>query len=483
VTARPNILWLMGDEFRTDSLSCYGTPFPQVVTPNIDRIANAGVRFTNTFCNSPICVPSRTSQMTANPPERTGVYGNEGAWTSYRYGGEPLTFPEHFARHGYRTNNIGKTHLPKALKPWQVDDHVGADMATFFKDVDPETKKRNAIVTPGLKAPIGGTFPGPVEFPGNKLTRRAVKWLREEASAETPFLARISYLQPHSPVMPPAPYDRRYADLPWPSTLDTADPGCNFARRFAEVVQASALSPDQIVRVHSDYYGLVAWLDAQVGVILDALEAAGLSENTIVVLEADHGVSLGERGRLQKHTFFPEVHRVPMIVSWPGRLAPGQVRADLSELMDLARTLCGLAGIPAVPSFGGRDLFRDPAPKIVFSTIGYGGAESYALPVQVSGRWFDGGGWPRRVCARTARYRLDITTRCDGKPVPPDEEDEYLADLAIDPLEEVNRAADPGYAAVRADLRDAILRHVCDALEPSYIPQFSDAERGFKEVG
>lgn len=163
MNTRPNILWIMGDEFRTDSLSCYGSPHPRVVTPNIDKLAESGVLFTNTYCNSPICVPSRTSQMTANPPERTGVYGNEGAWASYSYNGERTTFPQHFARHGYKTINLGKTHLPVELKPWDVDDHIGADMATFFKGVDQDKKKENAVLTPGLKAPIGGTFPGPVD--------------------------------------------------------------------------------------------------------------------------------------------------------------------------------------------------------------------------------------------------------------------------------------------------------------------------------
>lgn len=282
--------------------------------------------------------------------------------------------------------------------------------------------------------------------------------------------------------MPPQPYDDVYRDLDWPSDIGDDEPGSLFERRFVEVVQARALSPAHMRRVRSDYYGLVSWLDDQVGAILEALEISGLRDNTIVILEADHGVSLGERGRLQKHTFFPEVHKVPMIISWTRGLKPGQVRADLSELMDLARTLCGLAQIPPAASFAGRDLFNDPPPEYVFSTIGYGTAESYALPVQVAGRWFDDGGWPRRVCVRSSRYRLDMTTRRNGMPVVREDEDPYLVDLVTDPFECVNRAYDPAYGDTLATLRNAILEHVRDAVEPLHVPQFSDQERGWKAV-
>lgn len=474
MSMRPNILWIMGDEFRTDALSCYGTPHPAIATPHIDRIASAGVRFDNCFCNSPICVPSRTSEMTANPPEVTGVYGNEGSWTSYPYERDLITFPEHFARNGYRTLNFGKTHLPVALRPWQSDDHVGADLGGFFDGVEDDGGQ---ILTPTLKAAIGGTFPGPVEFPGNKLTRTAAAWLRSEAAAEQPFLARVSYLQPHSPVMPPAPYDALYRDLDWPRSIAGGPPESAFEQSFVDVMQAAALSPDALARVRSDYYGLVKWLDDQVGTILAALEASGLAERTIIVLEADHGVSLAERGRLQKHTFFPEVHRIPRLIAWPGQLQ-SQARADLCESLDLARTLCGLAGIVPAQSFQGRDLFRDPPPDAVFSTVGYGTRDSYALPNQVVGRWPDGSGWPRRSCIRTARYRLDMTVRQDGAPVPPEKEDPFLADLALDPLEDRNRAADPAYSTVLADLRAKLLAHVADSYEPAFVPIFSAAGRG-----
>src|SRR5690606_24500701 len=106
--------------------------------------------------------------------------GNEGSWVSFPYDRDLVTFPEHFARSGYRTLNFGKTHLPVALRPWQVDDHTGADLKSFYDGTDPELRD-DEVYTPILKAAIGGTFKGPVEFPGNLVTRRAVEWLRSKA--------------------------------------------------------------------------------------------------------------------------------------------------------------------------------------------------------------------------------------------------------------------------------------------------------------
>jgi choline-sulfatase len=475
---RPNIVWIMGDEFRTDALSCYGTPFPEVVTPNMDRIAAAGVRFEHCYCNSPICVPSRTSFMTATLPEENGVFGNEGSWASFPYDRDFVTIPEHLARAGYRTVNFGKTHLPVALHPWQIDEHDGADLGRFYDGTDPALR-RDEVYTPTLKAAIGGTFRGPAGFPGERVTRNAVRWLREEAGGSAPFLLGVGYLQPHSPVVPPLSHAGIYDGLPWPDDIGAGEPGSDYERRFVEALRADALAPAERRRVQADYHALVRWLDDQVGAVLDAIEASGLAEDTIVVLEADHGVSLGERGRLQKHTFFPEVHRVPRLVAWPGRLPEGQVRGDLAQSLDLARTLCGLAGIAPAESFGGRDLFApEPPPEMVFASIGFGERESYALPNQVVGNWSDGTGWPRRACVRTARFRLDMTVRRNGRPVGPDEEDPYLADLAVDPLEAVNRADDPLYAAVLESLRQALREQAATAHEPASVPVYSEVERG-----
>jgi choline-sulfatase len=110
--------------------------------------------------------------------------------------------------------------------------------------------------------------------------------------------------------------------------------------------------------------------------------------------------------------------------------------------------------------------------------VGYGEANSYALPNQVVGTWSDGTGWPRRACIRSARYRLDMTVRRNGGPVPEDEEDPYLADLALDPDEAINRIGNVHYAEIASRLRRLLREHCRGRYEPPFVPSYSDAGRG-----
>ena len=113
----PNILWIMADELRPSALGCYGESWASVWTPNIDRIAAEGVMFGHNFCNSPACVPSRISMLTGAAPERTGIYSNEGAWTSFPVPVRLKTFPEHFAANGFAVASVGKSHHSQAYTP------------------------------------------------------------------------------------------------------------------------------------------------------------------------------------------------------------------------------------------------------------------------------------------------------------------------------------------------------------------------------
>ena len=128
----PNVIWIYCDELRTDALGCYGNPYVQPQTPNIDALAASGVQFDNCFCNSPVCVASRTSILTGLYPEDTGVYHNEAYWPGYRFDNPPQTFPQVFAQNGYTTANFGKVHVPKSLNPWMYSCEEGSGMREFF---------------------------------------------------------------------------------------------------------------------------------------------------------------------------------------------------------------------------------------------------------------------------------------------------------------------------------------------------------------
>jgi arylsulfatase A-like enzyme len=461
----PNILWLYCDELRADALGCYPTPGGlRPRTPAVDALAAGGVLFDRCYTNSPVCVPSRTAALTGLLPERTGVYHNEAAAPGFPVPEGLLTFPEVLAAAGYATASIGKEHIPLALAPWQLDDHAGAGMRDPLDGCDEESLVR----TPGMRFVVGGSHPDEGYRP-DEVARRAIAWMR---AASRPFLLRASFLQPHTPVVPPRRWADRFSPGDQPGhDLDPVEPGSRFERRFGELNGGREMPEDLLRRAQADYLALVAWVDEQVGLLLDALGDLGLAENTIVVLTSDHGAHLGEGGAFGKHTFAPQSHRVPLIVRAPGRLAPGR-RDDLAQSLDLGRTLFGLAGIPAPEQFGGRDLTSEPAPTHVLSTIGYGGPEARAFPNRDEGTWYGGRGWPRRSCIRTVRHRLDATVRIDGATAGPDDEDVFLADSLTDPLELRNLADDPAHAQVRDALLADLRAHARSAVEVplAYLP-------------
>jgi choline-sulfatase len=459
----PDIIWIYCDELRTDALGCYGNPWTRMQTPHLDALAARGQRYANCFCSSPLCVPSRVAVLTGLPPEETGVYANEGAWPRYRLEREVTTFPEVFAAAGYRTADFGKQHLCPGMDPWQERCPDGADQGGLVRLLKEEG--RGAFAPPGLRTPISGVIPREIPYPPEQLTERALAWL-DAAPADRPYLVRLSYLQPHTPVCPPEPYDRLYDPECFPGSREEAGQAPALERRFAEVIRGRALTPEQVRLAQAHYYGLVAWVDAQVGRVVELLRRRGRLANTVILFTADHGASLGEGGCYAKHTFAPQVHRVPLLLAGPG-VEPTAARPDLADSLDVARTLFGLAGVAAPASFRGRDLLQDPAPEAVYSTIGYGFAESRAFPNLDTGELATHAGWPRRSCVRTDRYRYDRNVRLEGRPpATPAERDAFLCDWQADPEERHNLLDRPACAAVRQRLEALLCAHIAGAEEP-----------------
>ncbi|MBV7336805.1 sulfatase-like hydrolase/transferase [Chloroflexi bacterium TSY] len=463
----PNVLWIYCDELRTDALGCYGNPYTDIQTPHIDSIAERGVRFDNCFCNSPVCVASRAAILTGLYPHQTGIYHNEAVWPNYQFAQQ---FPEGFqtipsvlAENGYQTANFGKVHVPKALQHWGHSNPVGSGMQEFFQEIDPATLQM--IRPPGIPTVVGGIYPGDRPYPPTQVTDNTIEWidLRDE-----PWLARVSYLQPHTPVFPPPPHDTQYLKANFPDHAELNPALSQFEQRFAEIIGTHKMSGRDLFLAHVYYYGLVAWIDEQVGRLLDYLRRHGQLERTIIIFESDHGASLGEWGRFQKQTFAPESHRVPRLISWAGTLAGGQTREDISESLDLARTLFSLLELETPTQFNGRDLFNDSAPEAVYASIGYGFSDSRSFPNLGVGDYGDEHGWPRRACIRTERYRLDKNVRLDGEAVDAAHEDVFLTDVLADPSESQNLAANPTLANVVIRLSGLLDTHLDGAVE---VPQ------------
>jgi choline-sulfatase len=228
------------------------------------------------------------------------------------------------------------------------------------------------------------------------------------------------------------------------------------------------MAPEKLRAARLCYYAQVAWIDTQVGLVLKELEHRGRSEKTIIVFGSDHGNPLGDNGGFGKHTFTPTVHRVPLILSWPGILPEGEVRGDICDSLDIGRTLMELVGISVPAQFRGRDLFADPEPEAIYSTIGFGQPDSRLAPNGGIGEWSGNHGWPRRSCIRTDRYRFEKNVLLDNHRSPPEEEDPFLVDLGKDEREFNNLAADPEYADVVCQLSAMLDAHCRDSVEISH---------------
>ncbi len=465
--AKPDIVWIYCDELRTDALGCYGHPRLKLHTPNLDRLAAGGVRFTNNFCNSPVCVSSRCCLLTGRYPEETGVYNNEGAWKNFRLPSLPRTFPAVMGAAGYGTANFGKIHVARGMYPGETPgyeifrhhDGRGGDMG-FWQHLGEEAV--GLIRSPSGRGMNGGIFPEDVPYPPDAVTENALQWIDR---AESPFLARISLLQPHTPVLPPARYVRLFEGQ-YPGLPSFPFEGLSaFERRVAEVHGLDKMPPEKLRAARLHYYALVSWVDDQVGRVMSYLAENNRLERTLVVFGADHGTPVGDTGAFEKHTFAPCVHRVPLLFSWPWTLKAGQVRDDLCDSLDIGKTLCGLAGISLPDEFKGRNLFADPPPDRIFSTIGFGQPESRMGPNGGRGEWYGGLGWPRRSCVRTSRYRLDKNMLIDHRLPTSEEEDLFLADVRQDPFERTNLAAIREYTSIAQELSHALDRHAEGAVE------------------
>ncbi len=457
MTMQPNILWIQTDEQRPDSLGCYGSDWAR--TPNIDALAASGTIFERAFCQSPVCVPSRTSQLAGRYPQECNTLNNALANCPLQDVAPGITFfPQIFRDAGYETVSLGKWHTPHN-PTWERTELMGLDRryAGFFGLADGyDEDEYHVIKRPGGTSVIlAGTYPVRAGNPGEVLTDKAIEFLQDR-STDRPFLLRVSFNWPHTPVLPPPPFQDTYAPDEIPiryfdeqayNTRSARD------RARADTQRVRELSRDQIRQVWKDYMGLVAYVDYEVGRLLDVLTAAGSRENTIVMFSADHGKLLGEWGATEKGVFDDQVWRVPFIWSWPGHIAAGERRRDLCEIMDTARTLLALAGLDCTPpDCRGRNLFADPAPAAVFGQIGYPNVNARVLQHEKVRPGPLKPGQAMRIAVRTDRYRMDIDWMRDGKRVPFEQADGNLFDLGTDPLERHNLWNDPGATDIAKEL-------------------------------
>jgi len=443
---QPNILWIHTDEQRADSLGCYGSAWAK--TPNFDSLAEQGTLFKNAFCQSPVCMPSRTSQLTATYPLENGGLNNNHAYFDFRQELKP--FPLVFEEAGYHTASFGKHHTHRGrvwgtakgiLATNQHIDHFG--LLGERKDADYGVMKSPSE----LPLVIGGTYPDGIENCAQQCVDEGIKFIGNNQQSGAPFLLRLSIEWPHTPVITPRPFDTLYDENTLPVRYYDQNAIKNSSRY--DLKKAAFEKMDQLtdaqLRSHWRYYmGLVAYVDHEVGRMLAFLDENQLRENTIIVFSSDHGRMLGQKGFLDKGNFDTPAFQVPYIWSWPGYIPEGKREAGLAEMLDMPRTLLKLCGLKdKIPdTYRGRDLFADAPPEMIFAQI-----KATDEPAQRN---------IFRYAARMADWRMDIDFPIDGRELTEDEMDGNLYDLQADPLEYNNLFRDLAYIHIRNQLLQAI---------------------------
>lgn len=455
--SKPNVLLICVDDLKP-LLGCYGDK--GVKSPNIDRLAARGVVFEQAFCNQAVCSPSRNALLTGLRPQSLGIYELS---TNFRKSvPEAVTLPQHFKANGYRAEGLGKIfHVGHGNvndeASWSVPHFTPKTISYALKENDlPQSTREQALFenkTEAWKLPRGAPTES-ADVPDNRYgdgmiaDEAIVRLAAAKQKPDEPFFLAVGFLKPHLPFVAP----KKYWDLYDPASfklpaLQTAPIGApEFApstwgelRQYRDMPEKGPVTQEQAIHLIHGYHAATSYMDAQLGKVLDALDANGLAANTIIVFWGDHGWHLGDHGMWCKHTNYEQAAHIPLIVAAPGA-APARTRA-LVESCDIYPTLAELTQLPAPPQGDGRSfasVLKDPATSV----------RDHAIHVYPRG-----GGLIGRAI-RTERHRL-VEWKKPGDA--PETAILELYDYAADPEETKNLAAEQ--PEVVAGLRKLLATH------------------------
>jgi len=451
----PNLLILMADQLTPRVLKAYGGQVAR--TPNIDVLAKEGVVFDSFYCNSPLCAPSRFSFMAGQLPSQIGAYDNAAEFPA-----QIPTFAHYLRSAGYQTALSGKMHFCGPDQLHGFEERLTTDI--YPSDFGWTPDWRNFDVRPAWYHTMDSvtqagfcTRTNQIDFDDEVVTAARQKLFDiARGKDKRPFCLVVSMTHPHDPYVVPSAYWNRYrdAEIDMPRVADLAGPAAGglglaaegadgrelassedpHSRRLRHVIGLDLSKPTQLqVRAaRRAYYGAVSYVDDQIGALVSTLEQAQLDRNTVIVVLADHGDMLGERGLWYKMNFFEPACRIPLIVHAPGRFSPRRV-AGSASLLDLLPTFAALANNGTEPEYaapiGGRNLL----PAI----------EGREVRDEVIGEYLAEGAIAPIVMIRRGRYKFVHS------PADPDQ----LYDLTADPDELVNLAGRSSHAAAVAEFR------------------------------
>lgn len=461
---RPNILFIFTDDHATHSMSCYGSKINK--TPNLDRIANEGMLFENTFCTNSICGPSRAVILTGKHSHLNGFLQN-----GNKFDCSQQIFPRLLQGAGYQTAIVGKWHLghggnsdPQGFDYWEVLQGQGP----YYNP--PMIKNGEKVKHVGYTTDI--------------ITDLALDWLKAKRDAEKPFMLMFQHKAPHRNWQPSPKHLTMYDDVTIPEPDNLFDDYAGRGRAAHEQDMSIAktmtesdlklrapgnLTPEQRAawdaayepkneafrkanltgkdlvrwkyqRYIKDYLRCVASVDDNVGRMLDYLDEAGLAENTVVIYSSDQGFYLGDHGWFDKRFMYEESYRMPFLVRWPGVIRPGSRNTDLTSNLDFAETFLDIAGVGIPGDMQGvslKPLFSGSTPDDWRDSLYYHYYEFYET--RRSAHMVR-----RHYGVRTPQYKLIHFYNLD---------EWELFDLHADPREMKSVYADPAYANIVKDLK------------------------------
>ena len=347
LTAPPNILFIAVDDLRVD-LGCYGSP--DVKTPNIDRLAKRSLLFERAYCQQAVCNPSRASLMTGRRPDSLRIWNLP---THFReHAPNAVSLPQCFKQHGYFTQGIGKL-----FHNWR--QQIKGDPAAWSvpEEMHFNTHSADTAIVDG-EIPLSSTsvpmtecrdLPDEAYFDG-RIAKKAVAAIGSLARQQQPFFLGVGFWKPHLPFNAP----KKYWDLFERSELtiverrmppeNAPEIALHNGRELINRLKRRPTTSDVYTLRHG-YVAAIAYLDAQIGKVLNALASSDAADSTIIVFWSDHGFHLGEHDLWCKTSNFELDARVPLMISVPGMKTAGQTTNEIVELLDIYPTLAELADL------------------------------------------------------------------------------------------------------------------------------------------
>ena len=356
---RPNLLYIHTDQHNPFVTGCYGDPLVQ--TPNMDRLAQEGALFTNVYCNSPICVPSRMSMLSGKHPYQNEVWTNNHTLDS-----SIPTLAHSMGAAGYHPVLVGRMH---SIGPDQLHGYserlIGDHSPNYVGGIDTDRGILTGTAGPDrISLQRSGSGQSGYEIHDEYVTAATIDYLNQLGTQKRwqgdldPFSISVGYMLPHPPYVSRQEHYAIYQDnMTLPRKNRSFDDEKHlFLRQWREYTGAIGVTEDEVLRARAAYWGLVTSVDAMIGQIIDALHENGLADNTMIVYTSDHGDMVGEHGLWWKHVFYEESVKVPLIISWPGQIDGGQRCDYVISALDVTATILDALDAPPLPDSAGRSI-------------------------------------------------------------------------------------------------------------------------------